>query len=280
MIRGRGYIKSIEDIENVPLGASKNGTPIFIRNVANVHIGPEMRRGIAELDGKGEVVGGIVVMRYGENALKVIDRVKAKLAEVKGSLPPGMEIVTTYDRSDLIERAIDNLIRTLLEEGLIVGFVIILFLAHFRSALVPIFMLPTAVLLSFSVMHFLDLTSNIMSLGGIAIAIGVLVDAAIVMIENAHMRLEEAADGESRLETVIQAAKEVGRPLFFSLLIVTVSFLPVFTLEAQEGRLFRPLAFTKTFAMFFASFLSITLVPVLMVFFYERKDEARRKESC
>ncbi|MCH8305235.1 MAG: efflux RND transporter permease subunit [Candidatus Marinimicrobia bacterium] len=271
MIRGRGYIKSIEDIENVPLGASKNGTPIFIRNVANVHIGPEMRRGIAELDGKGEVVGGIVVMRYGENALKVIEKVKAKLAEVKSSLPPGMEIITTYDRSDLIERAIDNLIRTLLEEGLIVSFVIILFLAHFRSALVPIFMLPTAVLLSFSVMHFLDLTSNIMSLGGIAIAIGVLVDAAIVMIENAHMRLEEAADGESRLETVIQAAKEVGRPLFFSLLIVTVSFLPVFTLEAQEGRLFRPLAFTKTFAMFFASFLSITLVPVLMVFFMKGK---------
>ena len=277
MIRGRGYIKSIEDIENVPLGASKNGTPIFIRNVADVHIGPEMRRGIAELDGKGEVVGGIVVMRYGENALKVIDRVKAKLAEVKGSLPPGMEIVTTYDRSDLIERAIDNLVRTLLEEGLIVGFVIILFLAHFRSALVPIFMLPTAVLLSFSVMDFLDLTSNIMSLGGIAIAIGVLVDAAIVMIENAHMRLESATEGESRLETVIQAAKEVGRPLFFSLLVVTVSFLPVFTLEAQEGRLFRPLAFTKTFAMFFASFLSITLVPVLMVIFMKGKMKPAAK---
>ncbi|MCH6575307.1 MAG: efflux RND transporter permease subunit, partial [Bacteroidetes bacterium] len=172
MIRGRGYIKSIEDIENVPLGVGKNGTPIFIRNVADVHIGPEMRRGIAELDGKGEVVGGIVIMRYGENALKVIERVKAKLADVKSSLPPGMEIVTTYDRSDLINRAIDNLIRTLLEEGLIVSFVIILFLAHFRSALVPIFMLPTAVLLSFSVMDFLDLTSNIMSLGGIVIAIG------------------------------------------------------------------------------------------------------------
>ncbi|MCH7819344.1 MAG: efflux RND transporter permease subunit [Candidatus Marinimicrobia bacterium] len=277
MIRGRGYIKSIEDIENVPLGASKNGTPIFIRNVADVHIGPEMRRGIAELDGKGEVVGGIVVMRYGENALKVIERVKAKLAEVKSSLPPGMEIVTTYDRSDLIERAIDNLIRTLIEEGLIVGFVIILFLAHFRSALVPIFMLPTAVLLSFSVMHFLDLTSNIMSLGGIAIAIGVLVDAAIVMIENAHMRLERAAEGENRLEIVIKAAKEVGRPLFFSLLIVTVSFLPVFTLEAQEGRLFRPLAFTKTFAMFFASFLSITLVPVLMVIFMKGKMKPAEK---
>jgi len=275
MIRGRGYIKSIEDIENVPLGASRNGTPIFVRNVADVHIGPEM--GIAELDGKGEVVGGIVVMRYGENAMKVIDRVKAKLAEVKGSLPSGMEIITTYDRSDLIERAIDNLIRTLLEEGVIVSFVIILFLAHFRSALVPIFMLPTAVLLSFSVMDFLDLSSNIMSLGGIAIAIGVLVDAAIVMIENAHMRLESTAEGENRLETVIQAAKEVGRPLFFSLLVVTISFLPIFTLEAQEGRLFRPLAFTKTFAMFFASFLSITLVPVLMVLFMKGKMKPAEK---
>ena len=279
MIRGRGYIKSIEDIENVPIGVGKNGTPIFIRNVADVHVGPEMRRGIAELDGKGEVVGGIVIMRYGENALKVIERVKAKLAEVKSSLPPGMEIVTTYDRSDLINRAIDNLIRTLLEEGVIVSFVIILFLAHFRSALVPIFMLPTAVLLSFSVMEFLDLTSNIMSLGGIAIAIGVLVDAAIVMIENAHTKLEAAADGESRLETVIQAAKEVGRPLFFSLLVVTVSFLPVFTLEAQEGRLFRPLAFTKTFAMFFASFLSITLVPVLMVLFMKGKMKPAEKNK-
>ncbi|MCH7495753.1 MAG: efflux RND transporter permease subunit, partial [Candidatus Marinimicrobia bacterium] len=279
MIRGRGYIKSIEDIENVPLGVGKNGTPIFIRNVANVHVGPEMRRGIAELDGKGEVVGGIVIMRYGENALKVIERVKAKLTEVKSSLPPGMEIVTTYDRSDLINRAIDNLIRTLLEEGVIVSFVIILFLAHFRSALVPIFMLPTAVLLSFSLMEFLDLTSNIMSLGGIAIAIGVLVDAAIVMIENAHTKLEAAAEGESRLEIVIQAAKEVGRPLFFSLLVVMVSFLPVFTLEAQEGRLFRPLAFTKTFAMFFASFLSITLVPVLMVLFMKGKMKPAEKNK-
>ena len=279
MIRGRGYIKSIEDIENVPLGVSKNGTPIFVRNVADVHIGPEMRRGIAELDGKGEVVGGIVIMRYGENALKVIERVKAKLAEVKSSLPPGMEIVTTYDRSDLINSAIDNLIRTLLEEGVIVSFVIILFLAHFRSALVPIFMLPTAVLLSFSVMEFLDLTSNIMSLGGIAIAIGVLVDAAIVMIENAHTKLENAAEGESRLEIVIQAAKEVGRPLFFSLLVVMVSFLPVFTLEAQEGRLFRPLAYTKTFAMFFASFLSITLVPVLMVYLMKGKMKPAEKNN-
>ncbi|MCH7495755.1 MAG: efflux RND transporter permease subunit, partial [Candidatus Marinimicrobia bacterium] len=276
IVRGRGYIKSVADIENIPLGSS-NGTPILIKDVAQVSLGPQIRRGIVDLDGKGEVVGGIVVMRYGENALKVIERVKAKLAEVKGSLPPGMEIVTTYDRSDLIERAIDNLVRTLLEEGLIVGFVIILFLAHFRSALVPIFMLPTAVLLSFSVMDFLDLTSNIMSLGGIAIAIGVLVDAAIVMIENAHMRLESAAEGESRLETVIQAAKEVGRPLFFSLLVVTVSFLPVFTLEAQEGRLFRPLAFTKTFAMFFASFLSITLVPVLMVIFMKGKMKPAAK---
>ncbi|MFQ5708686.1 MAG: efflux RND transporter permease subunit [bacterium] len=271
MLRGRGYIKSLEDIEQIALATDGNGTPIFIRNVANVHLGPDMRRGIAELDGKGEVVGGVVVMRYGENALKVIERVKAKIEQIKPSLPPGMQIVTTYDRSDLIERAIDTLKEKLIEESLIVSLVCLLFLFHFRSALVAILTLPIAILFSFIPMYYMSLNSNIMSLGGIAIAIGAMVDAAIVMIENSHKRLEHARQGGKELsrkehfEIVIQAAKEVGKPLFFSLLIITVSFIPIFTLEAQEGRLFKPLAFTKTFSMFFASFLSVTLVPVLMV---------------
>ncbi len=271
MLRGRGYIKSLHDIENTALGSDGKGTPIYIRNVANVHLGPDMRRGIAELDGKGEVVGGIVVMRYGENALKVIDRVKEKIEQIKPSLPPGMEIVTTYDRSDLIHRSIDTLTEKLIEESIIVSLVCLLFLFHFRSALVAILTLPIAILFSFVPMYYMDLTSNIMSLGGIAIAIGAMVDAAIVMIENAHKRLEHARENSKELTSgdhfaiIVQAAKEVGKPLFFSLLIITVSFIPVFTLEAQEGRLFKPLAFTKTFAMFFASFLSVTLVPVLMV---------------
>ncbi len=271
MLRGRGYIQSLEDIENTALGSDDNGTPVYIRNVANVHLGPEMRRGIAELDGKGEVVGGIVVMRYGENAMKVIERVKKKIEGIKLSLPPGMEIVTTYDRSDLIDRAIDTLTEKLIEETIIVSLVCLLFLFHFRSALVAILILPIAILFSFIPMYYMGLTSNIMSLGGIAIAIGAMVDAAIVMIENAHKRLEHArASGEAlttgaHFNIIVQAAKEVGKPLFFSLLIITVSFIPVFTLEAQEGRLFKPLAYTKTFAMFFASFLSVTLVVVLMV---------------
>jgi Cu(I)/Ag(I) efflux system membrane protein CusA/SilA len=259
MVRGRGYIKSVKDIEAVTVGGDR-GTPILVRDIASVTLGPDMRRGIAELDGKGEVVGGIVVMRHAENALNLIDRVKQKIKEIEPALPPGVKIVSTYDRSDLKEK--------LIEESLIVSLVIIIFLFHVRSALVAIITLPIAIILSFIAIYYLNLTSNIMSLGGIAIAIGAMVDAAIVMVENAHKRLEqweEAGRPGDRTEVLIDSAKEVGKPLFFSLLIIMVSFLPIFTLEAQEGRLFRPLAFTKTFAMFFAAFLSITLAPVLMV---------------
>jgi Cu(I)/Ag(I) efflux system membrane protein CusA/SilA len=268
MVRGRGYIQNIPDIENIVVGADEKGTPILIKNIGKVILGPDIRRGSAELDGTGEVVGGIVVIRFGVNAYEVIQRVKEKIKEITPSLPKGVKIVTTYDRSDLIERSIANLKEKLIEESIIVSLVIVLFLFHFRSALVPILTLPIAILLSFVGMYYINLGSNIMSLGGIAIAIGAMVDAAIIMVENAHTRLEEwEREGKpiDRTELLIQAAKEVGRPLFFSLLIITVSFLPIFTLEAQEGRLFKPLAFTKTFAMFFAAFLSVTLAPVLMV---------------
>jgi copper/silver efflux system protein len=267
MVRGRGYIRSIGDIERVTVGGDR-GTPILVRDIASVTLGPDMRRGIAELDGKGEVVGGIVVMRHGENALNLIERVKQKIKEIEPALPAGVKIVSTYDRSDLILRSIATLKEKLIEESLIVSLVIIIFLFHVRSALVAIITLPIAIILSFIAIYYLNLTSNIMSLGGIAIAIGAMVDAAIVMVENAHKRLEqweEAGRPGDRTQVLIAAAKEVGKPLFFSLLIITVSFLPIFNLEAQEGRLFRPLAFTKTFAMFFAAFLSITLAPVLMV---------------
>ncbi|MEN3369646.1 MAG: copper/silver efflux system protein [Verrucomicrobiota bacterium] len=269
-VRGRGYIKSVADIENVVLKVD-NGTPVYVKNVGTVHLGPAFRRGVAELDGKGEVVGGIVVMRFGENALRVIDGVKSKLEEIKSSLPPGVHIVPTYDRSDLIRRAISTLREKLIEECIVVALVCIVFLWHVRSALVAIITLPIAILLSFVPMLYLNLTSNIMSLGGIAIAIGAMVDAAIIMVENAHKSLEHFREGQSRepnnaerIAVIIAAAKSVGRPLFFSLLVITVSFLPVFTLTAQEGRLFKPLAFTKTFSMFFASLLAITLVPALM----------------
>ncbi len=267
MVRGRGYIKSVKDIEAVTVGGDR-GTPILVRDIASVTLGPDMRRGIAELNGEGEVVGGIVVMRHGENALNLIDRVKQKIKEIEPALPSGVKIVSTYDRSDLILRSIATLKEKLIEESLIVSLVIILFLFHVRSALVAIITLPIAIILSFIAIYYLGLTSNIMSLGGIAIAIGAMVDAAIVMVENAHKRLEQWEEGGrpgDRTEVLIDSAKEVGKPLFFSLLIITVSFLPIFTLEAQEGRLFQPLAFTKTFAMFFAAFLSITLAPVLMV---------------
>jgi len=267
MVRGRGYIRSVKDIEMIGVGSDR-GTPILVRDIASVTLGPDMRRGIAELDGKGEVVGGIVVMRHGENALNLIDRVKQKIKEIEPALPAGVKIVSTYDRSDLILRSIATLKEKLIEESLIVSLVIIIFLFHVRSALVVIITLPIAIILSFIAIYYLNLTSNIMSLGGIAIAIGAMVDAAIIMVENAHKRLEqweEAGRPGDRTQILIEAAKEVGKPLFFSLLIITVSFLPIFTLEAQEGRLFRPLAFTKTFAMFFAAFLSITLAPVLMV---------------
>src|SRR5437773_2635381 len=270
-VRGRGYIKSIEDIENVPLKC-QNGTPVYVKNVGTVHLGPDLRRGVAELNGEGEVVGGIVVMRYGENALRIIDGVNKKLEEIKPSLPESVEIVTTYDRSDLIKRSIATLREKLIEESIVVALVCLVFLWHIRSGLVAIITLPIAIILSFVPMHRLGLTSNIMSLGGIAIAIGAMVDAAIIMVENAHKHLEHFREGNGRdptpterVHVIIEAAKSVGRPLFFSLLVITVSFIPVFSLEAQEGRLFRPLAFTKTFSMFFASLLGVTLVPVLMV---------------
>ncbi|MGH7927834.1 MAG: efflux RND transporter permease subunit, partial [Candidatus Binatia bacterium] len=267
MVRGRGYIRSVKDIEMIAVGGYR-GTPILVRDIASVSLGPDMRRGIAELDGKGEVVAGIVVMRHGENALNLIDRVKQKITEIEPSLPAGVKIVSTYDRSDLILRSIATLKEKLIEESLIVSLVIVIFLFHVRSALVAIIILPIAIILSFIAIYYLNLTSNIMSLGGIAIAIGAMIDAAIVMVENAHKRLEEWEETGrrgDRNQIIIEAAKEVGKPLFFSLLIITISFLPIFTLEAQEGRLFKPLAFTKTFAMFFAAFLSITLAPVLMV---------------
>jgi Cu(I)/Ag(I) efflux system membrane protein CusA/SilA len=270
MIRGQGYIKTLGDLEQVPLGINKNGTPILLKEVASVSLGPEMRRGVTELNGEGEVVGGIVIMRYGENALNVIDRVKAKIAEIQPGLPEGLKIIPTYDRSYLILRAIATLKEKLIEVTLVVSLVTILFLFHFRSALVVIISLPIAILLSFIAMEALHLTSNVMSLGGIAIAIGAMADGAIVMIENAHRRLEEEPD-KARSEVILEAAKELGKPLFFSLLIITVSFMPIFTLEAQEGRLFKPLAFTKTFSMFFAAFLSITLIPLLMVYFIRGK---------
>ncbi|MFC1678755.1 efflux RND transporter permease subunit [Elusimicrobiota bacterium] len=266
-VRGRGYIKSLKDVENVPLGVDENGVPILIKNIARVHFGPQMRRGAAELDGEGEVVGGVVVMRFGENALAVIDRVKKKIEEVKGSLPPGAELVTTYDRSDLIYRAIGTLKDKLAEEMLVVALVIMIFLWHFRSALLPVIMLPIAALLSFIPMYHMGLSSNIMSLGGIAIAIGAMVDAAIIMVENAHKhmeRWEKSGKKEDLSDVLVRAAQEVGRPIFFSLLVIAVAFMPVFTLEAQAGRLFKPLAFTKNFSMFFAALLAVTLVPVLM----------------
>jgi Cu(I)/Ag(I) efflux system membrane protein CusA/SilA len=267
-VRGRGHIKSLADLENIPVKVV-NGTPVYIRHLGAVHLGPDLRRGVAELNGEGETVGGIVVMRYGENALRVIDGIKEKLNQVK--LPEGVQIVPTYDRSELIKRSIDTLRQKLIEESMVVALVCFVFLWHVRSALVAIITLPIAIILSFLPMYWLGLTANIMSLGGIAIAIGAMVDAAIIMVENAHKQLEhfrvdhgrEPADAE-RVRVIVAAARSVGRPLFFSLLVITVSFVPVFSLEAQEGRLFRPLAFTKTFAMFFASFLSVTLAPVLM----------------
>src|SRR5438128_6570275 len=276
-VRGRGYIKKIEDIENISLKVV-GGTPVYISNVGVVHLGPDIRRGIAELDGTGEVVGGIVVMRYGENALAVIGGVKKKLEEIKSSFPGGTELVVTYDRSQLIKRSIATLREKLIEESIIVALVCLVFLWHIRSALVAIFTLPIAIILSFLPMYKLGVTSNIMSLGGITIAIGAMVDAAIIMVENAHKFLEHFRDDHGRdptpverVHVIIDAAKSLEPPLFFSLLVITVSFIPVFSLEAQEGRLFSPLAFTKTFSMFFAALLGVTLVPVLMVWLIRRK---------
>ena len=269
-VRGRGYFKNVADIENVVLKV-ENGTPVYVKNIGRVHLGGALRRGVADLNGNGEVVGGIVVMRYGENALNVINGVKHKIDNIKSSLPTGVRIVPTYDRSELIHRAIGTLREKLIEECIIVALVCLVFLWHVRSALVAIITLPIAILASFIPMFYSNLTSNIMSLGGIAIAIGAMIDAAIIMVENAHKSLElfreqhgREPDNRERIETIIAAAKTVGRPLFFSLLVITVSFLPVFSLTAQEGRLFKPLAFTKTFSMFFAAMLAITLAPVLM----------------
>jgi Cu(I)/Ag(I) efflux system membrane protein CusA/SilA len=282
-VRGRGYIKKVEDIENVVLKVV-DGTPVYVKNVGTVHLGGDLRRGVAELDGKGEVVGGIVVMRYGENALNVIDGIKKKLEELRASLPEGVRIVPTYDRSELILNAIHTLREKLIEESIVVALVCIVFLWHVRSALVAILTLPIAIILSFLPMFGLGLTSNIMSLGGIAIAIGAMVDAAIIMVENAHKYLEHFREEHGRDPTrteharvLVDAAKSVGRPLFFSLLVITVSFIPVFSLTSQEGRLFKPLAFTKTFAMFFAAMLGITLVPVLMLLLVRGKITAEVK---
>ncbi|MCL4551114.1 MAG: efflux RND transporter permease subunit [Bacteroidetes bacterium] len=270
MIRGLGYIKSLQDVENIPVMVDKKtNTPIYVKDIANVAYGPEMRRGLAEFEGKGEAVGGIIVMRYGENALSVIEGVKKKLAELKQGLPPDIKVTPVYDRSSLIERAIETLKDKLIEEILIVAFVCIIFLMHFRSAFVAIFTLPTAILMSFIVMRAQGINANIMSLGGIAIAIGAMVDAAIIMIENAHKHIEHdmqkpPEQRRERWQLIIEAAKEVGPSLFYSLLVITVSFIPIFTMEAQEGKLFQPLAFTKTYSMAAAAILSITLVPVLM----------------
>jgi copper/silver efflux system protein len=266
VVRGRGYLKGIPDLRKIVL-KNDGGTPVLLEDVARVELGPDERRGLTELNGDGEVASGIVLQRFGANALEVIDNVKNRLSDLTGSLPKGVDIQTVYDRSALIRAAIANLRHTLLEEGLIVALVCFLFLLHARSALVAILMLPVGVLVAFVAMKTLGLGSNIMSLGGIAIAIGAMVDAAIVMIENAHKHLERAQPGTPRVQILIAAASEVGPALFFSLLIITVSFLPIFSLEAQEGRLFKPLAYTKTFSMAAAALLSVTLVPAMMIVF-------------
>ncbi len=273
MIRGLGYLRSLSDLETVPV-ATKNGTPVLVRDLGTVTFGPDIREGVAEWQGEGETVGGIVVMRDGMNALNVINGIKQKLVEIKPSLPPGVEVVAGYDRSGLIHASIETLQRDLLEEAIIVSIVIVIFLFHFRSALIPILTLPIAVVASFIPMYYLRVTSNIMSLGGLALAIGVLVDAAIVMVENGYRQLSERQSAESaplpepqRRKILLDSAKQVGPAIFFSLVIIVVSFLPVFLLEAQEGRMFRPLAWTKTLAVGFSSVLAITLVPVLMILF-------------
>ena len=267
MVRGKGYINSIEDLNNIPIGADNNGVPILLKSVAHIHLGPELRRGLVERDGIGEVVGGIIVMRYGENALAVIDNVKEKLNELKVGLPEGVTINSAYDRSQLIERAIDNLKEKLTEESIVVALVLIIFLMHFRSSFVAIFTLPIGILIAFLIMRYQGINANIMSLSGIAIAIGAMVDAVIVMIENAHKHIEKDDGKIDRWQLILNASKEVGPALFYSLLIITVSFLPVFALQAQEGRLFKPLAFTKTYAMGASAIMAITIVPVLMGYF-------------
>jgi len=272
MVRGMGYLRGKSDIEKLVV-KSEGGTPVLIRDIARVEMAPDERRGLSELNGEGEVVSGIAMARFGQNALEVIANLKDKVAEISAGLPEGVTIEAVYDRSDLIHRAIATLERTLAEESVIVAFVCVVFLMHVRSALVAILMLPVGVLIAFIAMRLLGMNSNLMSLGGIAIAIGAMVDAAIVMIENAHKHLERLDRdvpehrAKERADAMLAACKEVGPALFFSLLIITVSFLPVFTLESQEGRLFAPLAYTKTFSMAGAALLSVTLVPVLMMLF-------------
>jgi copper/silver efflux system protein len=268
MVTLKGYITSLKDIESIVLKVSDNGVPVKIKDVANVQLGPDIRRGVAELNGQGEAVGGIVVMRYKENALKVIERVKQKIHDIQ--LPEGVKLVVTYDRSDLILRAVDTLKKKLFEEMAVVSLIILIFLLHIPSAMVPIITLPIAVIISFIPMYFMGLTSNVMSLGGIAIAIGAMVDASIVVVENYHKRIsqwEEGGRASDSKDVLLKAIKEVSRPAFFSLLVISVSFIPIFSLEGIEGRLFKPLAFTKTFAMFFAAVLAITLVPAVIILF-------------
>ncbi|RJQ44820.1 MAG: efflux RND transporter permease subunit [Nitrospiraceae bacterium] len=288
MVRGRGYIKKLSDLKDIAIGTNGLGTPVFLRDVATVQLGPDIRRGLADLDGKGEVAGGIVVVRFGENVLDVIERVKKKIElDVQPSLPKGVKIVTTYDRTELIHRSIDTLKDEIIKLSVAVSAVCIVFLFHLPSALVVILTLPVAIIISFICMYYLGVTSNIMSLGGIAIAIGAMVDASIIMVENAHKKLEEwehSVDNsagtsplQSKTDVIIEAAKEVGPSLFFSLLVITVGFLPIFTLQAQAGRLFKPLAYTKTFAMLFSSFLAITLTPVLMTLFIRGKIRPEEK---
>lgn len=278
MVRATGYLTSIEDLQKIPLGVNNQGTPVRLDDVADIRLGPQMRRGISELNGEGEVVGGVVVMRYGENAQTTIEGVKARLAELQDSLPKGVEVVETYNRSALIDRSVDTLKMKLVEEILVVVLVCILFLFHVRSSLVIIISLPVGILMAFMVMRYQGLNANIMSLGGIAIAIGAMVDAAIVMIETVHKKMERPDyDAKNHWQTISEAATEVGPPLFFSLLIITLSFLPVFTLQAQEGRMFAPLAFTKTYSMAAAALLSITLVPVLMGYFIRGKVTPEHK---
>ena len=284
MVRGLGYIKSIADLKTIPVGVDQNGTPIRLQDVAHIQLGPELRRGLAELNGEGEVAGGVVIMRYGENALATIQGIRKKLEELKKGLPEGVEIVPVYDRGDLIERAVDSLNRSLREELIIVSLVIILFLLHARSAFVAIIVLPLGVLMAFIVMRFQGLNANIMSLGGIAITIGAMADGSIVMVENAHKHLASAAKDKGaaltiaeRWQAIADSSREVGPALFFSLLVICVSFLPIFTMQAQEGRLFSPLAFTATYSMAAAAILSITLVPVMMGYFIRGKIISEQK---
>ena len=282
MVRGLGYIKSLQDLEDIAVGVDQNGTPILLKNIADIHTGPELRRGVLEWNGKGEAVGGIVVMRYGENAYNVIKRVKQKLKELEKGLPEGVEVKMGYDRSGLIERAVSTLKTKLVEEMIVVALICIIFLLHIRSAFVAILTLPVGILASLLMMYILGININIMSLGGIAIAIGVMVDASVVMVENAHKHIEKNPGGRTG-DIIIQSSKEVGPALFYSLLIITVSFLPVFTLEEQSGRLFKPLAYTKTFAMAASSVLAITIIPVLMTFFVKHRtieiqpEQSRKK---